>query len=177
MRSYVVLALACAALAGCIVIARANPASDGAVIVDSGSTNTTGYRITIHADGSATIVLQNRGVAHGATKPFTVAGNVAAEFFANLKAARTANVSTLPCMKSASFGTTTRVLWHGWTSPDLDCPSDRGVLNALVASVNKIRAASGIGSLPRPGQGPAGGPLHVENAPSPSGSPPKRRDP
>jgi hypothetical protein len=158
------------AVLGCMGETAAAPARDGAVIVDSGSTNTSGYRIEIWSDGSASIVLQKRGVTQGAPKAFAVTAGVAAQFFANLKAVRGANVNTLPCMKSASFGTTTRVSWHGWTSPDLDCPSDRAVLNALIASVNKIRAASGIGTLPGLGHGAGGGPLHAET-PEPSASP------
>lgn len=157
------------AVVGCITSAVAGT-RDGAVIVDSGSTNTSGYRIQVWSDGSASIVLQKRGVTQGVSKPFAVTPSVATQFFANLKAVRTANVNTLPCMKSASFGTTTRVSWHGWSSPDLDCPSDRAVLNALVASVSKIRAASGIGTLPGLGHGAGGGPLHAQT-PLPSASP------
>jgi len=167
---HVVAVVALIALVAPSVSAASTP-RDGAVIVDSGSTNTSGYRIEIWSDGNATIVLQNRGVAHSTAKPFAVAPAVAAQFFANLKAARTANVNTLPCMKSASFGTTTRVTWHEWTSPDLDCPSDHAVLDALIASVNKIRAASGIGTLPGLGHGAGGGPIRVQPSPSPSESP------
>jgi len=162
-----------AAVIGCVLSIAAATARDGAVIVNSGSTNTLGYRIEVWSDGSATVVLRNRGAnAQGAPKNFTVAAPVTAKFFADLKAVRAANVNSLPCMKSASFGTTTRVNWHDWTSPDLDCPADNPVLNALVADVNKIRAASGIGSLPGLGHGAGGGPIRAQ--PSPSSSPTAR---
>ncbi len=160
--------LAVAAAFGWLVSANAMPARDGAVIVDSGSTNTPGYRIEVWSDGSATVVVQNRGVTRGAPKAFTVANHVASEFFANLKAVRAGNVTGQPCMKSASFGTTTRVTWHGWTSPDLDCPSDRAPLTALISNVNAIRQASGIGTLPGPNRGAGGGPLHAEPTPTPN---------
>jgi hypothetical protein len=166
--------LAVAAVFGWLVSASATPARDGAVIVDSGSTNTPGYRIDVWSDGTATIVVQNRGVSRGAPKSFTVANGVATQFFANLKAVRAGNVAGEPCMKSASFGTTTRVSWHGWTSPDLDCPSDRAPLRALVSSVNAIRQASGIGTLPGPNRGAGGGPLHAE--PPPTDTPPPRSE-
>lgn len=169
-RSASVLAVAVAF--GWLASANAAPARDGAVIVDSGSTNTPGYRIDVWSDGSATVVVQNRGVVRGAPKSFSVAAHVASQFFANLKAVRGGNVTGQPCMKSASFGTTTRVTWHGWTSPDLDCPSDRPTLTALVSSVNAIRAASGIGTLPGPNRG---GPLHAEPPPSASPSPTAER--
>lgn len=139
---------------------------DGATIVDSGSTNTPGYRIQVWSDGSATIVLQSRGSVRGTAKPFTVAPTTAREFFSDLKAVRAANVNSVPCMKSASFGTTTKISWHGWTSPDLDCPANSSVLDALVASVNKIRAASGIGTLPGVNHG--GGPIRAEPSPTAS---------
>ncbi|MBV8117170.1 MAG: hypothetical protein JOY69_00655 [Candidatus Eremiobacteraeota bacterium] len=161
-----------------LVSAGAAPARDGAAIVDSGSTNTSGYRIDIWSDGRATIRLQNRaGVAQGSARPFTVSAKVAARFFTDLKAARAANVAGAPCMKSASFGTTTHVSWHGWTSPDLDCPADSPLLSALVRDVNAIRAASGIGDLPglRSGAG-SGGPIRVEPSPSTAASPPEGKD-
>ena len=167
--SRAILALACAATFGFAMYAGAAPARDGAVIVDSGSTNTPGYRIDIWSDGSATVVVQNRGVTRGEPKSFSVATNVAAKFFANLKAVRAGNVTGEPCMKSASFGTMTHVTWHEWTSPDLDCPSDRPALTSLVASVNAIRAASGISTFPGPNRG--GGPLHAEPAPTASDAP------
>ena len=113
-----------------------------------------------------------KGIAEGAK---LVTGGVAARFFADLKAARAANVSGSPCMKSASFGTTTHVSWHGWTSPDLDCPSENPLLSALIRDVNAIRAASGIGSLPGVHHGAgSGGPIRAEPASaSPTASPPK----
>jgi hypothetical protein len=169
-----VLALVIAAAAA--PVSAASPSRDAAVIVDSGSTNTSGYRIEVWSDGSASIRLQNRaGVAQGSARAFTVARTVAARFFTGLKAARAANVTGSPCMKSASFGTTTHAIWHGWTSPDLDCPAPNALLSALVRDVNAIRAASGIGNLPgvHPGPG-SGGPIRVEpTTPSPAASPPK----
>ena len=159
--------LVIAAMVGCFASANATPVRDGATIVDSGSTNTPGYRIDVWSDGSATIVMQNRGVTNGTTKSFTVALSVANRFFADLKAVKSGNVTGQRCMKSASFGTTTRVTWHGWTSPDLDCPADRAPLSALVSSVNAIRQASGIGTLPGPNRGAGGGPLHAEPTPTP----------
>lgn len=166
MRGAAIL-LAIAAVFGCLANASAASARDGATILDSGSTNTPGYRIDVWSDGSATIVVQNRGVSRGAPKSFAVTNSVASRFFANLKAVRSGNVAGEPCMKSASFGTTTRVTWHGWTSPDLDCPSDRAPLTALVSSVNAIRQASGIGTLPGPNRGAGGGPLHAQPTPTP----------
>jgi hypothetical protein len=178
MVRHAAFALALAATMTGAANAGASTSRDGAVIVDSGSTNTSGYRIEVWSDGSATITLQNRaGVVQGGARAFAVTPAVSTRFFADLKAARTANITGSPCMKSASFGTTTHATWHGWTSPDLDCPATNPLLSALIRDVNAIRAASGIGSLPglRRGAG-AGGPVHVEApSPSPDQSPPEEK--
>jgi len=131
------------------VCTAAAPSRDSATIVDSGSTNTAGYKIVVASDGHGTLTMQSRmGSAQSAPTSFTVATKVTARFFADLKAVREAKVDGTPCMKSASFGTSTRVQWHQWASPDLDCPADNPLVAALVGDVNAIRAASGVNSRP-----------------------------
>jgi hypothetical protein len=122
---------------------------DSAVIVDSGSTNTQGYKIQVSSDGTASITPADRfGTVQGAAKPFTVPASTAARFFADLAAARKGAAAGQPCIKSASFGTTTHVVWHGWTSPDLDCPAANALTAALVHDVGEIRQTSGISAEP-----------------------------
>ena len=153
------------------------PKLDGATIVDSGSTNAAGYKIEVWVDGSATIVIQHRGVEEGALKTFAVPQSVATKFFADLKAARDGKAAGQPCMKSASFGTTTRITWHGWTSPDLDCPPANALMGALVHDVGVIRAASGVdtSTLMRRGHVGAGlTPATAAPAPAPSARPKRR---
>ncbi len=136
-----------AALAIGSCMAAAPP--DTAVIVNSGSTNSYGYTIQVSSEGKGTVTLQERGgVAARAAKPFTVPAAAAAQFFADLAAARKANVTSAPCMKSASFGTSTHITWQGWTSPDLSCPPTGAVGNALVTAVDTIRKAAGISAMP-----------------------------
>jgi hypothetical protein len=156
------VAIAYAAMSG-----SANAAArDSAVIVDSGSTNTAGYTIEVGSDGAGLLTLQSRpGAPAPGPKKFAIAASVASRFFADLKAARAANVPGAPCMKSASFGTSTHVSWQDWKSPDLDCPSQNPVLSAVIKDVNAIRAASGVGGLPGINRG-GGGPLHAEPPPS-----------
>jgi hypothetical protein len=70
------------------------------------------------------------------------------KFFADLKAAKeSGKVVGRPCMKSASFGSTTIVQYHGWTSPDLECPGD-GFVVALASEAHKVAAAVGVRSTP-----------------------------
>ena len=116
--------------------------------MDSGSTNSYAYTIEVWSDGKASITLQERGgAALGTPKPFTVPLATAARFFSDLAAARKGNLTAAPCMKSASFGTTTRVNWQGWVSPDVSCPSGE-LGEALVRDVDAVRQAAGVGALP-----------------------------
>lgn len=142
-----------------------------AAIVDSGSTNTAGYRIDVSSDGTGRLTMNPRAgmTASAQPKEFHLAAALATRFFSDVKAARDANVTGVPCMKSASFGTTTHVEWSGWKSPDLDCPSKNALLSAVIADVNAIREASGVGALPGIRHG--GGPMHVSPSPSPKDRP------
>jgi hypothetical protein len=121
--------------------------SDYAVIADSGSTNMLGYQIQVAPDGSASITMQP-ATEPTSPKPFTIPKAVVTRFFADLAAARKANLTTVPCMKSVSFGSTIRVTWQGWVSPDLTCPPKDALGTALVSDVQSIRDASGVGAAP-----------------------------
>jgi hypothetical protein len=135
-----------AALATALIAAAPH---DTAVIVDSGSTNTLGYKIEVSPDGTASLTPHNRyGAAPGAAKTFTLTTATATRFFADLQAARKANATGEPCMKSASFGTKTTVTWRGWTSPDLDCPPGNSHMAALVRDVGEIRQKAGVSTAP-----------------------------
>lgn len=127
--------------------AAAAPSHDGASIVDSGSTNTAGYTVNVWSDGTADVTYQNRTGA-AAEKSFTISSSLASRFFADLKAARKSTAPAAHCMKSASFGTSTHVHWHGWISPDLDCPPDDTLTTALVNDVGSIRSAGNISGAP-----------------------------
>jgi hypothetical protein len=135
-----------AGLAIAMLVAATPP--DSAVIVNSGSTNTSGYAIQVSSEGKASVTIQNRGTATGTPKPFTVSTETTARFFSDLAAARKANAVTVPCMKSASFGTSEHVKWQGWVSPDLTCPPKDSVGEALVKVVDEIRQAAGVSTNP-----------------------------
>lgn len=130
---------------GTIVLALAATVSLGAAlspasIVNSGSTNTLGFTIRVTPDGGATLTMQQ------ATKSFHVAAATLKKFFADLSVARRLTTSPASgCMKSASFGSATRIAWQGWTSPDLECPAPNAEISALTGDVHAIREAAGIG--------------------------------
>lgn len=140
-----------ATLCGVLVIASCVGAGtrDSAVIVNSGSTNTAGYRIALSSDGSASVTTQNRdGAPAGKTKSFSVPASTVARFFSDLATARKEKAPLVPCMKSASFGTSTHVTWQGWVSPDLDCPPATPAVQALVKDLGAIRQAAGVSVAP-----------------------------
>ena len=157
-------------LAVCAAAAPSVPGSshDGATIVDSGSTNTGGYTIHVWSDGTAAVTYQNHTDTAASPKSFTFSPSVAARFFADLKAARAGKAQAERCMKSASFGTSTHVYWHGWTSPDLDCPPGDPLTSAVFKDVNAIRSAGKVTPSPLRGGMFPGGPPRVIVSPSPT---------
>jgi hypothetical protein len=154
-------------VAAAAVAIATTPPDQVAVIVNSGSTNTAGFKLTVHASGQSTAIMQNRsGVAQSAVRAFNVSSKDSGTLFADLKAAKAAPPpAQAGCMKSASFGTSTHVQWQGWTSPDLDCPSDEPSIAALKNDVAAIRTAAGISPLPLLHHPAAEGPLHAGSPP------------
>lgn len=141
--------LAAAAIMVAVTGATGAATSDSAVINNSGSTNTLGYRIEVKSDGSATVaMIHGPGAAPSSQKAFTVAASQTKQFFTDLAAARAAKSVTEPCMKSASFGSSTYVTWQGWRSADLTCPPSDAAGKALIHDVEQIRNAAGVSVSP-----------------------------
>jgi len=113
-----------------------------AVILDSGSTNTSGYRIVVTRSGHAEYVV-------GSTRATgEIPASAAARFFTDLSHAMP--LSALPverCMKSASFGTSLYLWWHGSRSPDVSCPGDPQE-SGLASDAASIAAKLGISTPP-----------------------------
>ena len=134
------IALAALVAAGTAVLASAASGRDGAVIRNTGSTNFSGYTIKVWSDGSAQTVHSDRS-----GRPLDQPANgripkaVADQFFRDLRTAKGQPTSAQPCMKSASFGTSTIVEYHGWSTPDLECGGN-GFVIALGSDVHKIVA-------------------------------------
>lgn len=141
-------ALVAFASLGCLALAAAMPRRDGATILNSGSTNFAGYTIKVWSDGSTSSV----HTRHGAPIESPAAGNVpkglATALLADLKAAKqSGGIVSQSCMKSASFGSTLVVLYHGWTTPDLSCPGD-GYVTSVASDAAKIVAALKLSPVP-----------------------------
>ncbi len=121
------------------------PAAAGeALIVNSGSTNTAGYRLRVYADG--TTALQQGDVPIRKHVSLTLVKR----FFADLQTAGA--LDRLPptfCMKSASFGSSTRIGYRGAMSPDVSCPSSSASLRALGIDATALAGAAGVSMMPR----------------------------
>jgi hypothetical protein len=97
-----------------------------AVIAQSRSTNTRGYTVTIHNDGSATAGIEGATVAGHAepqrSQQFP-AGTIDTKTLRTLLT-EIGDVSKIPigfCAKSVSFATRTQITYAGKTSGDLQC--------------------------------------------------------
>ena len=120
------------------------PIQDGATVLDTGSTNRPGALVRVHADGSAIVEQQIRGVQQPAHHAATISDGLAARLLATAKVARAAGATRklgVPCMKSVSFGSSLYVTYHGWRSPDLMCPV-LGPATALKTAAQAVLAAA-----------------------------------
>lgn len=139
----VVMLITC--LSAAAAWASHGPAKDGAIIRNTGSTNVPGYVIKIWSDGTAHVFSATRGGQPiGPAQSGRVSVALARTFFSNVKAAKNSgHIASQSCMKSASFGSATVVQYHGWTSPDLECPGD-GFVVSLGSQAHQIAAALGV---------------------------------
>ncbi|HWT81332.1 MAG TPA: hypothetical protein VN648_21270 [Candidatus Methylomirabilis sp.] len=121
-----------------------------AAIVDSGSTNTSGFRILVEPSGrTQSIVVPRVPQGPPVELPITTIGRIpsalARRLYSDLDIAWP--LSSLPpthCLKSASFGTRLTIEFADQTTPDLSCgnitdPS----LRALARDAREIVAAPG----------------------------------
>lgn len=116
-----------------------------AEIVDSGSTNTSGFRIVVDRSGQADYKTTTRKNApqtdeRSVNKHRQISRELVDRFYSDLEAAKP--LSSLPeqrCMKSASFGTTMSIEFAGEKTPDLNC-GDGGdpKLQAIIRDTNDI---------------------------------------
>ncbi len=116
--------------------------STEALIVNSGSTNTAGYRLRVATSGWTT--LQQGDVALRKH----VAAHLVQRLFADLRAAGPLDeLAVHPCMKSASFGTSMVIVYRGKTSPDISCP---GTSRTLQQDALALADAAGVSLMARP---------------------------
>lgn len=118
---------------------------DGATIQNSGSTNSAGYVIKVWSNGTTSVQSANRaGVTTGTPRQVAVPQSLVQQFLTDVRTAKNqGHGPTVRCMKSASFGTSTIVRYHGWLSSDLECPGD-AQLTGDVHSIVEAAQAGGV---------------------------------
>jgi hypothetical protein len=122
-----------------------------AAIVDSGSTNTNGFRILVEPSGrtQSTVVLRDPHASTGESQAAT-AGTIpvalARRLYSDLDVAwPLASLPQQHCLKSASFGTRLTIELAGQTTPDLSCGRiTNSSVRALARDAREIIAASDI---------------------------------
>jgi len=113
-------------------------------IMNSGSTNTLGFTLTLAQNGTATLEQGD------ATEQKQLPEAMVANFFATLRAS--GPLDALPetlCIKSKSFGTTTRIFFGGKVSPDISCPSPNTLVQELSNKATAVLDAAGARVVPR----------------------------
>jgi len=125
------------------------PDGGSAVLVNSGSTNTAGFKIVIQNDGAAEYTPaprarpQPEGQHAVAPMKRKLPPALVHRLFSDLEAARP--FSDLPrptCVKSVSFGTRLTIQFHGDETPDLNCDAGQSTkLAALIEDAKQIVAA------------------------------------
>jgi hypothetical protein len=117
-----------------------------ATIVNSGSTNTAGFRIAVRRSGAAEYTSVPRG-ANARNEEAEKSGreipkDLAMRLFSDLEAAKPlAGLPAPHCMKSKSFGSRLTIEFGGETTPDLSC-GDGGNehLRNIIRDVNEMIA-------------------------------------
>jgi hypothetical protein len=114
------------------------PNATTACIVNSGSTNTLGFTLTLAENGAATLEQGN------STQQKQLSTAIVGRFFAALRGS--GPLDALPatqCIKSASFGTTTRIFYGGKASPDISCLSPNPLVQELASEATALLVAAG----------------------------------
>jgi hypothetical protein len=109
------------------------------IIVNSGSTNTCPYTISVLPSGKATYTVCN---TEGTGE---ISSSLTTKFFDDISAAEP--LSDLPytsCAKSISFGTKTEIQYKHQTSPDVSCPSSDAKVTDLYKDAEAIQQELGF---------------------------------
>lgn len=124
-----------------------------ATILNSGSTNTIGYRIYVSRSGEVNYV-DGKGSNQG-----KLSEKLTEKFFRDLKVAEPlSNLPVRGCIKSVSFGTSTIIRLAGQQSQDISCPGNAKA-QRLDNDVIAITKALNVVNVPKS----QGKPLPPEN--------------
>jgi hypothetical protein len=122
----------------------AETAKSPGMIINSGSTNTCPYTISVLPSGQATYTVCNTQGKGEISHPLTT------KFFDDIKVAQPlSKLPFMPCAKSVSFGTTTKVNYRKQKSPDVSCPSNDAKVTNLFDDARSIQKALGFSTSKR----------------------------
>jgi len=143
---YIALVIAMAGVMSSSAQSYPSAQPNQATIVNSGSTNTAGFRIDVTRSGTAeyTSIPRGANAAHEAPQKSDreIPKDLASRLFTELEAARPLSGLTAPHrMKSKSFGSRLTIEFGGETTPDLSS-GDGGNehLRAIIRDVNEMIA-------------------------------------
>ena len=141
-----------------------------ATILNSGSTNSSGYTVRVFAGGQATVAMKRPATSRTGSIPRKMASDLFAAIHASQSGGRSSREAM--CIKSVSFGSSMSVQYGNWKSVDLNCPVT-GANAALKAEVNEILAALKVQAAagPRPITLPTNEPRAMEPTAQPSKPP------
>ena len=110
-----------------------------AVILNTGSTNTQGYRIVVQPSGDAEYINgSHRAIA-------SVPASLAEQFFKDLQAAMPLTArGASDCMKSSSFGSSLFIWWNGSRSGDLTCGLSSKVSSEALQIAQSLGMSTGL---------------------------------
>ncbi|CAF3546131.1 unnamed protein product [Rotaria socialis] len=127
-------------LAVVAIIAKKHPIE----IVNSGSTNTPGYRVEIEHNGNVHYYIAPRRVGiislnGGTNGTAKLSRKTTKDLYHHIKQCEPFNKLTIEtCLKSVSFGFSLKLIYNGQTTPDLTCPTNNTHLENLAKVVNSV---------------------------------------
>jgi len=142
-RAFLILIIGLAVFSVFVFQASAQQlASTGNVIVeDTGSTNFSGYRIAIEPSGQVNVMgngKEKRNLVYSYGQ-YNVSPETVKQLINDLEAVMPlSGVTPVFCMKSVSFGTITRIIYKGQTSPDIQCMKNAQFVKDVYVIMGKI---------------------------------------
>ena len=133
-----------------LTFVSANNDNDVIEIINSGSSNTAGYVVTVQRTGLVTWTVNSRLRPTSSPKPSSTqlsASRTTSIFQAVEQALPLTQYKPVFCVKSVSFGTTLHLRYHEQQSPDLSCPMKEQQLLVLSKYVRELIAELHVNTL------------------------------
>jgi len=127
---------------------RGDQGNDEVIVDNSGSSNFSGYRVIIDADGQVSVMSRGRNSRNTAFQngQYTLPVGEVKKLVSDLEAVMPlSGLESIGCAKSASFGTSTFVTFKDQTSPDIQCVKGQDFIKDIADIMQAIpRAQNGV---------------------------------